>query len=63
MRALPAELMNILGLIAALVGVLVTGAAISAVLPPGADPWLGVSAYGAPAAIAFAGYWWIAQRA
>ncbi|MDB5444990.1 MAG: hypothetical protein JWQ97_307 [Phenylobacterium sp.] len=62
-RAVPAELMNIIGLIAALFGVVATGVAISAALPHGADPWLNASAYGAPAAVAFAVYWWIAQRA
>jgi len=35
---------------------------ISSALPQPASPWLFAASYGAPGAIAFAVYWWIAQR-
>jgi len=61
-RAIPAELANILGTCGALLAVVASGAGISAALPDPASPWLFAAAYGAPAAAAFAVYWWIAQR-
>jgi len=61
-RAIPAELVNILGTAGALLTVVASGAAISAALPEAASPWLFAASYGAPGAIAFAVYWWIAQR-
>jgi len=48
--------------VAALLAVVASGVAISAALPQAASPWLVASSYAAPAAIAFAVYWWIAQR-
>ncbi|CAN7171394.1 hypothetical protein LJR225_000339 [Phenylobacterium sp. LjRoot225] len=61
-RAIPAELANILGTCGALLAVVAAGAGISAALPESVSPWLFAAAYGAPAAVAFAVYWWIDQR-
>ena len=61
-RVIPAELVNIAGTAGALLAVTATGAAISEILPDPASPWLFAAAYGGPAALAFAIYWWIAQR-
>ena len=57
----PVELLNILATIGAALGVVAAGAAISAALPQ-PTPWMFAASYAAPAAIAFAIYWWIAQR-
>lgn len=59
---LPAEILNILGTAGGVLGVVAAGGAISSALPDPASPWLFAASYGAPAAIAFAVYWWIAQR-
>ncbi|PZQ63559.1 MAG: hypothetical protein DI570_08465 [Phenylobacterium zucineum] len=58
---LPAELVNIAGTTGALAAVVATGSAIVAVMP---DPstWEFAAAYLAPASLAFAIYWWIAQK-
>ena len=58
---LPTELLNILGTSAAILGVVATGSAIVSVMP---DPntWEFAAAFLAPASLAFAVYWWIAQR-
>jgi hypothetical protein len=61
-HALPPEVVNIVGTGGALLGVVAAGAAISSALPDPSSPWLFAASYGAPAAIAFAIYWWIAQR-
>lgn len=61
-RIIPAEVTNILGTGGALLAVVATGAGISAALPAPTSAWLFAAAYGAPAAVAFAVYWWIAQR-
>jgi hypothetical protein len=61
-RAPPSEFVNILGILAALLAVVGIGAAMSAVLPAPAPPWMLAASYGAPAAMAFTVYWWIAQR-
>lgn len=58
---LPPELVNILGTSAALLGVVATGSAIVAVLPS-PDVWQFAAAYLAPGGVAFAIYWWIAQK-
>lgn len=57
----PPELMNIVGTSGAILAVVATGSAVTAALP---DPnvWQFAGAYLAPAALAFAAYWWIAQR-
>jgi hypothetical protein len=58
----PVELVNIVGTAGALLAVVGTGAGISSVLPDPSSPWLFAAAYGGPGAIAFAAYWWVAQR-
>lgn len=57
----PPELVNILGTSGAILAVVAAGSAIVSVMP---DPtvWQFASAYLAPASLAFAVYWWIAQR-
>lgn len=57
----PPELVNILGTAGALFAVVATGSAIIAVLP---DPsvWQFAAAYLTPAGLAFAAYWWVAQK-
>jgi hypothetical protein len=57
----PPEMVNILGTSGAILAVVSAGSAIVSVLP---DPnvWQFAAAYGAPAGLAFAAYWWIAQK-
>ncbi len=57
----PAELINIAGTALALLGVVATGSAIVSVLP---DPSVAqfAAAYLGPACLAFAAYWWVAQK-
>ena len=57
----PAEFISIGGAVAAALGVVAAGAGLSAALPD-PSPWLTASAYLAPASLAFAAYWWMAQR-
>jgi hypothetical protein len=59
---IPRELLTIGGFAAAIFFVVATGAALSGLLPEHAPMWLNAGAYGAPAAVAFAAYWWVAQR-
>jgi hypothetical protein len=61
-HVIAAELINIAGAAGAALAVLALGAAMSRALPGPAAPWLFAGAYAAPGAIAFAAYWWIAQR-
>ena len=61
-RGVPRELINIVGTAFALFAVVALGGMISAALPESNSPWLFAASCGAPAAIAFAIYWWIAQR-
>jgi hypothetical protein len=57
----PSELVNILGTSAAILAVVGAGSAIVTVMPqPGV--WETAAAYLAPASLAFAVYWWIAQK-
>lgn len=58
---LPLEVANIVGAAGAIFAVVATGSGILAVLP---DPsvWQTAAAYLAPASLAFAAYWWIAQE-
>jgi hypothetical protein len=58
---LPSELVNILGTSLALLAVVAIGSAIVTVLPD-PDTWQVAAAYLAPASLAFAAYWWIAQK-
>ncbi len=56
-----AEVLNIGGAAAAVVTVVGMGAGLSAALP-NPSPWLSAAAYLAPAGLAFAAYWWMAQK-
>lgn len=58
---IPAEVLNIGGTAGAILGVVVAGAGLSSMLPD-PSPWLAAAAYLAPASLAFAAYWWIAQK-
>ena len=57
----PTELVNIVGTSLALLGVVATGAAIVSVIP---EPSVAqfAAAYLGPASLAFAAYWWVAQK-
>jgi hypothetical protein len=57
----PAEFISVGGGVAAALGVVAVGAGLSAALPE-PSPWLTASAYLAPASLAFAAYWWMAQK-
>ena len=57
---IPPELINIGGTSAALLGVVAAGAGLSEIAPPGV--WFTAASYGAPAAVAFALYWWVSRR-
>lgn len=58
----PVELAHIGGTAAAVFAVVAAGAGLSAVLPPASSLWMTVAAYLAPASLAFAAYWWAAQK-
>ncbi|MDE2487279.1 MAG: hypothetical protein KGO51_07770 [Alphaproteobacteria bacterium] len=58
---LPAEIITIGGAAAAIAFVVAAGAGLSSVLPD-PSPWFTAAAYLAPAGLAFAAYWWIAQK-
>ena len=60
--AIPREILAMGGFGAAILFVVASGAGLSSVLPAHASMWLNAGAYGAPAAIAFAAYWWVAQK-
>jgi len=57
----PPEFVNILGTSGAILAVVAAGSGIVSLLP---DPnaWQFAAAYFAPASLAFAAYWWIAQK-
>ena len=57
----PSELVNILGTSAAILAVVGIGSAIVTVMPT-PNVWEFAAAYLAPASLAFAVYWWIAQK-
>lgn len=59
---LPPELINILGVSAAVLGVLAIGSAIAAVLPADSSAWLAAAGYLTPAGLAYAAFWWISQE-
>ena len=61
-RHVPQEVAHIVALAAALFAVIATGAMIAAALPAQSSDWMFGAAYLAPASLAFAAYWWIAQR-
>ncbi len=56
------EIRNLAGLAAAVVAVLASGAGIVSLLPEAVSPWLSISAFAAPAGLAFLAYWWNDQR-
>lgn len=58
---IPAEVANIVGTSAAILAVVATGSAIVAAVPD-LSVWQFAGAYLAPGALAFAAYWWIAQK-
>lgn len=58
---IPAEVANIVGTSAAILAVVGTGSAIVAAVPD-LNVWQFAGAYLAPASVAFAAYWWIAQK-
>lgn len=59
---IPREALNIAGTVLGLFLVVAAGALISEALPPDPSPWLFAGSYLAPGALAFAVYWYIAQR-
>jgi hypothetical protein len=61
-RRIPQEVLVIVGFAAAIFFVVAAGSLIVAALPQPVSPWLFASSYLAPASMAFAIYWWIAQR-
>ena len=58
---IPPELTNIIGISGAAIAVVAIGSVIAAVLPR-PDMMQVVAAYGLPASLAFAVYWWLAQK-
>ena len=58
---IPPEVLNIGGTAGAILAVVAAGAGLSAMLPE-PSPWLTAAAYLAPGSLAFAAYWWIAQK-
>jgi hypothetical protein len=58
--ALAPELVNIGGTAAALLAVVASGAALSALAPQ--TVWFTAASYGAPAGVAFAVYCWVTRR-
>ena len=60
--AIPREIRGMAGFAGATAFVVASGAGLSSLLPGHASMWMSAGAYGAPAAIAFAAYWWAAQR-
>jgi hypothetical protein len=57
----PLDVVNLGGTAGAIVVVVAAGAGLSAMLPE-PSPWLTAAAYLAPGSLAFAAYWWIAQK-
>jgi hypothetical protein len=57
----PAEMRNIGATAAAILAVVAAGAGLASVLPD-PSPWLKAAAFLAPASLAFACYWWAAQK-
>ncbi len=60
--AVPREFVAIAGFAGATVVVVASGAGLSRLLPQHAEFSLIAGAYAAPAAVAFAIYWWVAQK-
>jgi cyanate permease len=63
LRQIPREILNILGIAAAVFAVVALGSLMASALPAEAhSPWLLIASYATPAAVAFVIYWWIDQR-
>jgi hypothetical protein len=63
-RRMPVEIAQVgagAAALAALAVVVAAGAGLSSVLPQ-SSPWLTAAAWLAPAGLAFAAYWWAAQK-
>jgi len=60
--AIPREILAMGGFAGAGLFVVASGAGLASVLPAHAGMWMSAGAFGAPASIAFAAYWWAAQR-
>jgi hypothetical protein len=60
-RKAPPEIVNILGTSGAILAVVAVGSAIVSRLPE-PDAWQFAGAYIGPASLAFAVYWWVAQK-
>lgn len=58
----PVELLNIGGTAGAILAVVAAGAGLSSVLPDPTSPWMEAASYLAPGSLAFAAYWWVAQK-
>ena len=56
------DVTNVVMAVAAFLLVLAIGTIIAAALPEQSGRWMFGAAYLAPAGLAFAAYWWIAQR-
>jgi hypothetical protein len=59
---LSSDVLNMLIMAAAAVAVVALGFACAAAVPDKASPWLSLSAFAAPAGLAFLAYWWMDQR-
>jgi hypothetical protein len=60
--AVPRELLSLVGFAIAIAALVAAGAGLSSLLPAHAGLWMNAGAFGAPAAIVFTAYWWMAQR-
>jgi len=60
-RRMPHEIGQLGGALVAFAAVVAMGAGLSSVVPD-TSPWLTAAAWLAPAALAFATWWWAAQR-
>lgn len=56
------DILNMLVMAAVAAVVLVAGFACASALPDKVSPWLSLSAFAAPAGLAFLAYWWMDQR-
>lgn len=56
------EVRNFAALAATAVAVIASGAGIASILPEAVSPWLSISAFAAPAGLAFMAYWWVDQK-
>ena len=62
MPAVPREIVTMGAFAGAIGAVVASGVGLSSLLPEHTSLWLNAGAYAAPAAIAFAAYWWTAQK-